>query len=252
MITLKISNGIEMLEISAVIMGKTDTIHPTLFWDEETVILVDTGYPGQSRLIREAIEKAGLSSEKLERIIMTHQDLDHIGSLPVIVNESPIKIEVLTNEIEKPYIQGDKKLIKLTPEAIAQIDSILPANVPEEWRRAFKAVLENPPKAQVDRTVADGEELPYCGGIIVINTPGHTPGHISLYHKPSRTLIAGDALIVSDGQLLGPVAEQSSDIETAMKSLKKLAAFDIHTVICYHGGLYNDRVNQRIAELARD
>jgi glyoxylase-like metal-dependent hydrolase (beta-lactamase superfamily II) len=248
---MKISNGIEMLEISAVIMGKTDTIHPTLIWDTNTAILVDTGYPGQFPKIREAIEKSGLTLEKLNMIIMTHQDLDHIGSLPVLVNEST-KIEVLANELEKPYIQGDKKILKLTPEAIAQIDSIIPANVPEEWRKAFKAVLENPPKAQVDKTVADGEELPHCGGITVINTPGHTPGHISLYHKPSKTLIAGDALIVAEGQLYGPVAEQSIDIELAMKSLAKLSHYDIESVICYHGGLYKGNANQRIAELAAE
>jgi glyoxylase-like metal-dependent hydrolase (beta-lactamase superfamily II) len=52
----------------------------------------------------------------------------------------------------------------------------------------------------------------------VINTPGHTPGHISLYHKPSKTLIAGDAMRVMDGQLLGPAPEQTLDVDTAIKS----------------------------------
>jgi len=33
----------------------------------------------------------------------------------------------------------------------------------------------------VDKTLEDGEELPFCGGITVIHTPGHTPGHICLY-----------------------------------------------------------------------
>ncbi|MHB8917725.1 MAG: MBL fold metallo-hydrolase [Desulfocucumaceae bacterium] len=58
-------------------------------------------------------------------------------------------------------------------------------------------------KADVGRTVADEEELPYCGGITVIHTPGHTPGHICLYHKQSRTLIAGDALFAEGGLRAG-------------------------------------------------
>ncbi|MGZ4164245.1 MAG: MBL fold metallo-hydrolase, partial [Tumebacillaceae bacterium] len=112
------------------------------------------------------------------------------------------------------------------------------------------ALLQNPPKAPVDRTVVDGEELPYCGGIIVINTPGHTPGHISLYHKASKTLIAGDALIVEDGQFKISDPRYTFDVEESIRSAKKLTAYDIETVICYHGGIYRENVNQRIAELA--
>jgi hypothetical protein len=44
---MQVANGIEMLEISATIMGKANVIYPTLIWDEALVILVDTGYPGQ-------------------------------------------------------------------------------------------------------------------------------------------------------------------------------------------------------------
>jgi glyoxylase-like metal-dependent hydrolase (beta-lactamase superfamily II) len=247
---MRIANGVEMLEIESNVMGKVDVICPTLLWDEETVILVDAGYPGQVAKFREAIEGAGVSFEKLNTIIMTHQDMDHIGSLPAILDESLHKIEVLANELEKPYIQGEKMLLKITPEALANIDSMIPAHVPEEWRNAFKALLQNPPKAPVDRTVEDGEQLPFCGGITIINTPGHTPGHISLYHQPSKTLIAGDALIVGNGQLLPSDPRYTHDMDEAIKSIQKLTQYDIETVICYHGGLYRDNVNQRIAELA--
>jgi glyoxylase-like metal-dependent hydrolase (beta-lactamase superfamily II) len=110
--------------------------------------------------------------------------------------------------------------------------------------------LENPPKGPVNGILEDGLELANCGGVIVIHTPGHTPGHVSLYHKQSKTLIAADALVVSDGQLLGSIPEYSVNYELAMQSLKKFSEYDIEAVICYHGGLYTDNVNQRIAELA--
>ena len=54
------SGGIYMLEISANIMGTPTVINPTLIWDNDTVILIDTGYPGQLPQIREAIENAGV------------------------------------------------------------------------------------------------------------------------------------------------------------------------------------------------
>ncbi len=246
---MRIANGVEMLEIAANMMGKQSIICPTLLWDEQSAVLVDTGYPGQLPLIRQALEQAGISFETLSKVILTHQDLDHIGSLPNILTDSAQKIEVLANEIEKPFIQGEKRLLKITDEAIAQIDANFPPDVPEEWRKAFKQLLENPPHAQVDTIVVDGAELPDCGGITIIDTPGHTPGHISLYHQPSKTLIAGDAMVVRDGQLFGPDPQYTLDLDEAMRSLKKLTRYDIETVICYHGGSFSDQVNSRIAEL---
>lgn len=248
---MKIADRVEMLELSAVVMGEQNVVNPTLIWDNDELILVDTGFPGQLPKIREAMEKAGVPFEKLSKIIITHHDIDHVGSLPAIVKELPQKVEVLAHEVEKPYIQGELPSVKLTPERMALLDSQL-ASLPEEQRQAMKNVFENfkELKAGVDRTFTDGEELPYCGGITVIHTPGHTPGHTCLYLKQSRTLIAGDSLFVTDGLLVPAPQFINHDSETALKSLEKLTPYDIETVICYHGGLYQDNPNRRIAELA--
>ncbi|SDN74947.1 Metallo-beta-lactamase superfamily protein [Paenibacillus sp. yr247] len=82
---------------------------------------MDTGYPGLFPLIREAIEQNDVPFRKLNTIIITHQDIDHIGSLPNFISESPNKLAVLSSEIEKPYIQGEKMLIKITPQGIIVI-----------------------------------------------------------------------------------------------------------------------------------
>jgi glyoxylase-like metal-dependent hydrolase (beta-lactamase superfamily II) len=103
-------------------------------------------------------------------------------------------------------------------------------------------------KADVTKTVDDGEVLP-CGAEVVY-TPGHTPGHICLYLKESHTLISGDALNVTNGLLLPAPERLSFDMEASKASLQKLTGFDIETVVCYHGGMYSENVNQRIKELA--
>lgn len=247
---MKVADGLVMLEIAAIVMGKEDVIHPAFLWDDRSAVLVDTGYPGQWPLIRDAILKANVPLEKLSHIIVTHQDLDHIGSLPVILQDAKQRIEVLASSAEKPFIEGERKLLKISEEAIEKAVAALPASVPEQMRSAFRAVLTNPPKACVDRAIGDGEHLPFCGGIAVIGTPGHTPGHTSLYHMRSKTLIAADALTVENGQLLGPNPATTLDMEEALESLRRLARFEIENVICYHGGLYRGDANRRIAELA--
>jgi glyoxylase-like metal-dependent hydrolase (beta-lactamase superfamily II) len=248
---MQITNGITALDIQATIMGKITVIHPTLLVDDNIAILVDTGYPGQTPLIRDAMEKAGVPFKKLRKIIVTHQDIDHIGSLPVILSESLQTVEVLASVLEKPFIQGDEPLLKYTEDAINCKVQSLPTEVAEMLRASFKRLRENPPKAKVDKTVLDEEVLPYCGGIVVIDTPGHTPGHISLYHQRSKTLIAGDAMRVIEGQLQGPDPSATLDMNTAMKSVAKFKQYDIQSVICYHGGRFNDHVNERIAALCQ-
>ncbi|TGE30950.1 MBL fold metallo-hydrolase [Desulfosporosinus sp. Sb-LF] len=243
---MKIANGIYMLEISANIMGTPSVINPTLIWDNDTVILIDTGFPGQLPQIREAIEKAGVSFDKLNMVILTHQDIDHVGSLSSILKELPNGVEVLAHKEERAYIQGEKLPVK-----VAQLEAHL-NSLPIEMKTIYekmKAFYENN-KFCVDKTISDGEELPYCGGITVIYTPGHTPGHICLYLKYCKTLIAGDILQIDGGILIHAPQSTNFDIDLSIISLKKLMQYDIETVICYHGGLYGGNANKCIAELA--
>ena len=245
---MEIAPGIAMLEIKADIRGKPSVIHPTLMWDGAIAILVDAGYPGQLPLIRAAIEQAGVPFDKLNKVVVTHHDIDHIGSLSQMLKERDGDISVLGHAVEKAYIQGDKRPLKL-----AQMEANLD-HLPEEMKilygqlnAAFQAC-----KVNVDETLDDGQELPYLGGITVIFTPGHTLGHICLYHKRSKTLIAGDALCVEEGMLARTPAFTTFDAALYAQSLVKLAQYDIETVICYHGGLYKDHANQRLAALAHE
>jgi glyoxylase-like metal-dependent hydrolase (beta-lactamase superfamily II) len=157
---------------------------------------------------------------------------------------------VLAHEQERPYIVGEKQLVKISPERMAQFYERL-SSLPEEQREATIDAFANV-RARVDRTLTNGERLPYCGGISVTHTPGHTPGHISLYLEQSKVLVAGDALNVSDGRLVGPNPPLTPDMDQATSSLKKLAQYDVKTVVCYHGGPYSGDANTRIAELAAE
>ncbi|RDI39903.1 MBL fold metallo-hydrolase [Falsibacillus pallidus] len=246
---MKIGNGIEMLEISAEMMGAVQTIHPVLIWDDNEALLIDTGFPGQLPLFKGAFEKAGVRMDSLSTILITHQDIDHIGSLSALLDEAERAIKVLASSVEQPYIQGDKRLLKITDEAISKVEASLPSDIPEQWKQSFISILKNPPKAPVDRVITKGEVLDIGGGLTVLATPGHTPGHISLFHHASKTLIAGDAMVVENGELQGPSPAVTIDMKSAMLSLKQLLELDIDKVICYHGGLYEGNIHNRIKQI---
>jgi glyoxylase-like metal-dependent hydrolase (beta-lactamase superfamily II) len=219
------SQGLAVLELN--IHGFC--LNPTLVWDDETAVLIDTGMPGQLEQIRFAMRGAGVSFDQLRAVILTHQDLDHIGSLPEILNQSN-HIEVYAHEFDQPYIEGSLPLIKTDPNRMSKEEW---AALPEHMQFLYK----NPPKSKVNKMLQDGQELPFCGGIQVIFTPGHTPGHISLYLKQCKTLVAGDAMVAFDGVLRGPVPQTTLDMKTATASLEKFLDLEIETVICYHGGV---------------
>ncbi|REE94336.1 glyoxylase-like metal-dependent hydrolase (beta-lactamase superfamily II) [Paenibacillus taihuensis] len=246
---MQIQSGIAILEITATIMGRTNTICPTVIWNEEQTILIDTGYPGQAVLIEQALQHEGLPLDRLTDILITHQDIDHIGSLSALRGGSNSStVQVWASAIERPYIQGDKMLIKVTQAGIDQAVASLPQDMPETQKQAFRYALEHPPTGTVDQLIGYGENAHPFKGITVIDTPGHTPGHVSLYHAPSRTLIAADALTIIDGELA--LGQFNYDQAAAAKSLAQFAACDIGQVICYHGGLYRDAdVNGRIRAL---
>lgn len=245
---MKVTNEINMLEIPANIMGKPKLIHPTLICDSKAVILVDSGFPGQLHLIREEMAKAGVSLSRLDKVIITHHDLDHVGSLEEILDEKLQNIEVFAHELEQPFIQDNQPPTKLA-RLKASLDSL-----PEELKVFYYELKEGRKTfsihIKVDQTLSDRDELPYCGGMTVIHTPGHTPGHICLYIKRYKLLIAGDSLSKEGNNLVTAPEYFDYDREMALKSLKKLSNYDIETVICYHGGLYQNNPNEYIAKLA--
>jgi len=245
---MKIENGIYMLEILSNTMGTPTIIYPTLILNNDSLILIDTGFPGLFNQIYESIEKEGLQFSKLNKIIFTHQDIDHIGNVFEILNKVLENIKTFSHEEEKAYINGEKAPVKL-----AKLDSNL-ESLPDNMKVAYKMLKAGfqKNKVNIDETLVDGQELPYCGGITVIHTPGHTPGHICLYFKHWKILVAGDIFRVNDGILLRGKKEFNFDNELNMKSIQKLIKYDIETVICYHGGIYNDNANKRIAELVNE
>lgn len=206
-------------------------IHPVLLKDQDGLTLVDTGMITQWDRIKDAIAEQGEDYRQIKRVILTHQDIDHIGNVHSLLDELP-DTALLAHEDEIPYLTGDKPFIKMTPERISQLQGMM--------RQDVDALLARLPDLRFVKLLQDGDVLPYGGGIQIIHTPGHTPGHISIYVPREGLLLAADELRVVDGELVGPMEVATPDMKQAILSLDKLLELEIRQILCYHGGLYSD------------
>jgi len=87
-------------------------ITPVVIQDEQDTILVDCGYPDSVVLIEEALHRHSLSIGQLTKLIATHHDLDHIGSLAALKRANP-QISIVALDFEVPYLEGTKKSLRL-------------------------------------------------------------------------------------------------------------------------------------------
>ena len=231
--------NIIILDIRFKFGNTEDIIHPVILKDDKEMILVDCGYTGFMPLIEDAIKAQNLDCNQLTKILITHHDHDHMGALADFKAKYP-NIKIVASEIEAPYITGEKKSLRL--EQAESLQNTL-GDEQKAFGKAFCEIIRNVKPAKVDILVNDGEIMNWCGGCEIISTPGHTPGHISLYLKNKKTIITGDAAALENNQLVIANPQFTLDIDNASRSISKILSYHAETFICYHGGIYKPSEN---------
>lgn len=237
-----------LLDIEFEANGQKQVISPMLLQDDRDTILIDCGYPDFMPLLEELANRHGVTLEHLTKLIVTHHDMDHLGSLAAL-KRAYSHIEIIAHELEAPYIDGTKKSLRLE-QAESTLD-VLPAEA-KPFAEQFIQLLKSIEPVAVDRVVSSGERLPWCDGIEVIHTPGHMPGHISLYLPASKTLIAADAVVIEEGKLAIANPQYTLDLDEAIRSIQRLLDYDIEQMICYHGGLFHGDAKQALHQLIQE
>ncbi|MFZ7133512.1 MAG: MBL fold metallo-hydrolase [Eubacteriales bacterium] len=223
------------LEIKYDDHGRKNSIFPVIAYDEYDMILIDCGFPDFLNLVEKEANRQGLDFNRLTKIIITHQDFDHFGSLAAFKRKYPA-VEILSSSIDAEYINGNKKLLRL----------VLSKDTLSKEEKARMQRIELVEKVKVDRSLEDKEVLNCCGGVEIISTPGHLPGHICVYFKENKTLVAGDALSIENGELANANPIFTLDMNQARKSIKKLLHYDIETIMTYHFGVYKGNIKKAI------
>lgn len=211
----------------------SDVIHPVVLKDNRNMVLIDCGYTGFLPVIEQAMQEKSLDCSTLTHVLITHQDHDHMGALYELKQKYPW-VQVVADEKESPYISGELKPLRLEQAEAMQ------SNLPEEqkpFELAFCNILKNVKTVNVDLEVRDGDVFDWCGGCTIIGTPGHTPGHISVYVNQKKVLITGDAAALENGELVIANPQFTLDLKKAEESLNKIMKYGANEIICYHGGI---------------
>ena len=235
---MRIADSVYVLPIPRGSRGADGFLNLTLILDEQNGnTLVDAGLAGQAEVIGAALAQAGIGVRHLRRIIFTHQDLDHVGSGAALVRQSGAT--VIAHPADAPHIDGTLKPLKPSPEMLEQ-------------RPQMREALERLEPVRVDEHVEDGDRLDLAGRTRVIFTPGHTPGHLSLYLERPKVLVAGDALTAEGGYLNGPNPPLTLDVREAVRSVRRLADLEIDTIVCYHGGVVSEDANGQLRRVIQE
>jgi glyoxylase-like metal-dependent hydrolase (beta-lactamase superfamily II) len=213
--------------------GQKNNINPSLIISKNELTLVDTGYPNFLPFIENEISKNGYDMKNLKNIIITHYDIDHIGSLYDFKEKYP-HINMIASEVESKYISGEMK-----SERLVQAEEML-ENMPIqeiEFGKWFIQQLKNLKHVSIDEKVHDGDWI-LDNECRVVATPGHTSGHISLYFPSLKAVIAGDTAVIENRELVIANPHFCLNVEKAEQSLRKIKDLQAENYYCYHGGTF--------------
>lgn len=235
---------VHVLDICCSTDGREEQLHPVLLVEKEELVLVDCGYPGSLPLLQEALAKLGFAIDRLTALLLTHHDIDHTGAAFELLEACP-QIKVYASAVEAPYISGEKKSLRLR-----QAEEIYPS-LPESYKPmalAFQQALQALKPVGVDVLLGEGDH-PFGEDVQLIATPGHTPGHLSLFIKSKGILIAADALVVENNTLAIANPQFTLDLPEAIASAEKLSRFPVSQLVCYHGGIVKSEIEHKFQQL---
>lgn len=186
--------------------------------DDGQLTLVDAGLKGADRRILAALAVLGRAPQEVTRILLTHAHPDHAGGLATVRQRTGGA--VLGHEREAGYLRTGTVPPRDTSTRLGRLLARLPGG-------GFAPV-------EVARTFVDGELLDVCGGLRVIHTPGHTPGHVSLLAERTGVLITGDSVVNVRGLRYSP-AGFCTDVRLSRDSAARLGELDVAVVAFTHG-----------------
>jgi glyoxylase-like metal-dependent hydrolase (beta-lactamase superfamily II) len=204
-------------------------------------VLLDTGLVGEPWLIRWRLRRLGLRPDAIKAILLTHGHIDHAGNLAWA--KAFTGAPIYAHPAEQRHIDGTYRYAGV--------------NV---WcglmESAGRAVLRVGQPAKIDVPLADGDALPFWGGLRVVHLPGHTLGHCGFYSERHNLLFSGDLFSSYFFNVHFPPAILNSAPELLPATHEKVLRLNPHLIVPQHydvldGALHRRRFDRLLAKRTR-
>ncbi|MGO4731287.1 MBL fold metallo-hydrolase [Paenibacillus sp. 2KB_22] len=197
-------------------------------------VLVDAGMPKSANEIISVIEERFGANSRPKAIILTHGHFDHVGGVIELVEHWGVP--VYAHPLELPFLTGVKNYPEPDPTVEGGLVAKISPSFPNEPINLGSHVQTLPPNGSV----------PHMPGFRWIHTPGHSPGHVSLFRGSDGALIAGDAfatvkqeymykVLNQELEISGPPRYLTTDWEAAKQSVVKLESLKPLVAVTGHG-----------------
>lgn len=198
--------------------------------DELTI--VDAGIPSATQPVLNAIHQLGKTPQQVKHILITHADIDHVGSLAGLAKATGAT--VVASQESKPYIEAAKSPPHVMP--------------PFNWLTgALQRVVQK--RAPVNKTINNGEVLNItAGGIEALSLPGHTHDNYGYFWRERGILFAADLFFSNNNGLVLSPAAISWNMNEARRSARKALDFKPSMICVGHGNAVNLTNNPRLAD----
>jgi glyoxylase-like metal-dependent hydrolase (beta-lactamase superfamily II) len=221
--------------------------------DDDPLTLVDTG-PNSGTALTEleaGLARHGRRVEDLQRIVLTHQHIDHIGLAGILAERSGA--ELVSLDALAPWLAAYKA--NMDADDTYGEDLLQLHGVPQDIALVLRAVTASfrawGASATVTRTVAEGDALEFAGRTWTVHhRPGHSPSDTVFHDAERRVLVGGDHLIghISSNPLISRPLDGSKPatrpqaLVTYMDSLSRTREMDLGVVLPGHGDPVTDHV----------
>lgn len=205
--------------------------------DDGQVTLVDTGFKGGPGHAAAGLAVMGKSVADVTRILLTHAHGDHVGGAAALAEQSQATVAI--SALDAPFARlGQSPARDAATFFGRQITKM------SKPGKDFPAVV-------IGEEFADGDVLPLAGGVRVVHTPGHTPGHVALLHEATGVLITGDS-IWNVRKLSFGVRAFCSDIKLNQQTAHVLGELDYSVAAFTHGPHVADRARETVRGFLAD